>query len=352
MSAIGQTWSTPNLAFLTGYKTDVPVVVVGGGYDTCEDADSDPDAACSGTPKGAGVYVLNADTGAVIKSFPTLRSVAADVALVDANLDGKVDFAYAADTGGNIYRINFADTTTFAPLAPAAWTMTKVAYTNGGKRKFLFTPALLAFKKQIYIAIGSGDREHPTALSYPYTHSVLNRAYVYHDDLTTAAAYNLDSLSNITTTNTCTAAGLQSDSGSKGWLLDLNENGTGEQTVTSALITGGLVLFSTNRPIVAATCSNSLGEARGYALNLFNGSGGIGVTPACGGTRSSVFVGGGLPPSPVTGVVTVNGVVQNVVIGAANLDGSTSTSIGGQKLDPKIDPKRSRIYWHTSTDTK
>lgn len=356
MAGIGQTWSTPNLAFLPGYKTSVPVVIVGGGYDTCEDLDGDPDSACSATPKGAGVYVLDADTGAVIASFATLRSVAADIALADANLDGTVDFAYAADTGGNIYRINFSDPGTFAPLPPGSWTITKVAYTNGGKRKFLFTPALVAINNQVYMAIGTGDREHPTALSYPFTHPVLNRAYVYRDDLTitnSANAYNLDSLNNITATNTCTAAGVAPGSASKGWFLDLNANGVGEQVVTSALISGGIVFFSTNRPIPAAVCGNTLGEARGYALNLLNGSGAISASSGlCGGTRSAIFVGGGLAPSPVAGVVTVNGVTQHVVVGGADLGGGTSTSIGGQQLIPPITSKRSRLYWHMNTDTK
>lgn len=354
IKALGQTWSTPSLVFLPGYSSTVPVVVVGGGYDTCEDADS-ISPACS-SPKGAGVYVLDAFTGKVIKFFATTRSVAADVALIDANLDGVVDFAYVADTGGNIYRINFSNPATFAKLEQSAtkdeWSISTVAYTNGAGRKFLFPPALIAVKNQVYIAIGSGDREHPTAQSYPYTTPVLNRAYVYRDDLA-SGAYNLDNLTNNTdqSKNTCSATGLQT-SGNRGWLLDLNENGIGEQTVTSALISAGLVFFSTNRPTPAEICGTSLGEARGYALNLFNGSGGIGVNPVCGGTRSSVFVGGGLAPSPVTGVVTVNGVVQNVVIGVAKLDGSTSTPFGGQKLDPNINKTRKRIYWKTNTDSK
>src|SRR5262249_39228315 len=35
----------------------------------------------------------------------------------------------------------------------------------------------------------------------------------------------------------------------KGWFMDLIQNGAGEQTVTTPVIAGGLVFFSTNRPI-------------------------------------------------------------------------------------------------------
>lgn len=352
MSAIGQTWSTPNLVFLNGYSKTTPVVVVGGGYDTCEDADTASPSCTS--PKGAGVYVLDANDGTVVAFFATDRSVAGDVALVDINQDGTVDAAYVADTGGNLYRINFSDPSSFAPFLTGQWAITKVAYTSGASRKFLFAPAVLPYKNQVYVAIGSGDREHPTGLSYPYTTPVVNRAYVYLDDPTKSTLTNLDTMLNRSNaaTVTCTSSSVLPGGVDKGWYMDLTAYGTGEQTVTSAIITAGMVAFSTNRPIVnAASCSSALGEARGYWLNLLNGAGAIGVTGTCGGTRSSTFVGGGLPPSPVTGIVTVNGAAQNVVIGAAKRDGSASTAIGGQLLNPSISTKRSRIYWRTAGDT-
>jgi type IV pilus assembly protein PilY1 len=296
--------------------------------------------------------------------------VAADVSLVDANQDGKVDFAYAADTGGNIYRINFSNPATFANLPPTAsgslagWNIVTVAYTRDvtNPRKFLFAPTLAAVNKKVFIAIASGDREHPTDQSYPFTKPILNRGYVYRDDLA-SAAYDLDTTTdNITADNTCTASGLQVAS-RKSWFLNLAHPSNaslrrGEQAVTSALISAGVVFFSTNRPFnendkeFIAACGAGLGEARGYALNLFNGSGAIGVNPACGGERSGIFVGGGLAPSPVTGVVMVDGVVQNVVIGGIKLDGTTSTPFGGQKLNPSISKTRSRVYWKTNTDSK
>ena len=105
MSGIGQTWSTPVVVSnVLGYTG--PVVIMGGGYDTCEDANT-PTPTCT-SPNGAGVYVLDANTGAVINSFSTARSVAADVALIATTTAGVIDHAYAVDTGGNIYRIDFA----------------------------------------------------------------------------------------------------------------------------------------------------------------------------------------------------------------------------------------------------
>lgn len=357
MSGIGQTWSTPSPAFLAGYSGSAPVVIVGGGYDTCEDADS-ATSTCSG-PKGAVVYVLDAGSGTVVKSFSTDRSVASDVALVDVNLDGTVDAAYVADTGGNLYRIDFADpANNFAARGPLYWSITKIGHTQGRARKFLFAPAVLPYRGSVYVAIGSGDREHPLAASYPYTTPVVNRFYVYLDNPSRNDDVDLDGNRMLnysdSTQVSCQTAGVLPGAPKYGWYMDLTANGTGEQTVTSALIIGGMTTFSTNRPLPnSAACSTALGEARGYFVNLLNGSGSIGVAATCGGARSGIFVGGGLPPTPVAGTVTVNGKPKTVLVGAIQRGANTASSpLSGQEVRPPISSKRSRIYWRTPTDTR
>lgn len=355
MSAIGQTWSTPSVSFLKGYGSG-PVVIVGGGYDGCEDADS-ATPACSGK-KGGVIYILDAETGAVLRSFATDRAVAADVALVDLDNDGKPDYAYAADTGGSIYRLSFVDgPVTRVASAPADWGIRKVAYTSGGGRKFLFAPALLATQGKVYVAIGSGDREHPLQAQYPYA-NVVNRFYVYKDDLAAPAlslAKDMDAMVDYTVASTCTTTPVLPASTTTGWFMNLNQYGQGEQVVTSALIASGMVTFSTNRPIApsAGTCASSLGQARGYWVNLFNASGAIDVSGACGGGRSSVFVGGGLPPSPVmASSVPIGGNTVSVVIGAVQKGGTPaagiSVAISPQRIRPTNQPKRKRAYSYVS----
>jgi type IV pilus assembly protein PilY1 len=370
MSGIGQTWSAPAVAAsVVGYSG--PVVIVGGGYDTCEDANTATPSCAS--PNGAGVYVLDANTGAVIRSFSTIRSVAADVALIAMATAGVVDHAWAVDTGGNIYRLDF--------VGPSStnWVMNKVAYTTGAGRKFLLAPALAAVSGHVYVALGSGDREHPLQSQYPYS-AVVNRFYVYVDDLATTSATNLDDTTvmddftlgasgQLGTTTSCSTQGVLPSSSMKGWFINLNQYGQGEQTVTSPIIAAGAVAFSTNRPIPAAqgTCSTSLGQALGYWVDLFNASGAIGVPGAtCGGARASIFTGGGLPPSPVLANVVVAGQSMTVAIGAANLAGppggisvtssgvitpqSDPNSCTGctQQIKPAIVPARKKIYWKSS----
>jgi type IV pilus assembly protein PilY1 len=360
-TSMGQTWSIPAVAAkVLGYGS--PVIVVGGGYDACEDANS-PAPSCA-SPKGAGVFVLDAQTGAELAFLQTTRSVAADVALIAVTTPGVVDHAYAVDTGGNIYRIDFSLINFSTHVSTGA--INRIAYTNGAGRKFLFAPALLAAPgNQVYVALGSGDREHPLQGEYAYT-NVVNRFYVFKDNLASTSALNLDNTTKmndftaspsdpgpggLTNGTSCGTVGVLPTSTMSGWFVNLSQNGQGEQTVTSAIIAAGMVAFSTNRPVpqTTGTCSTLLGAAYGYWLNLFNASGGISATgQACGGVRDSPFVGGGLPPSPVIATVPVNGQLVTAVIGAAQLSGGVSCGICAQQVNPAIVPERKTIFWKSS----
>lgn len=423
-SGIGQTWSLPNVAFIKGYSCQAdalsctavlpanttsqeyrcvqsscptgqqlvqsrpvttgntgvwadnrPIIVVGGGYDACEDANNVITTECN-TAKGRGVYVLDAATGSVIRSFATLRSVPSDIQMIDMDFDGYPDYAYFGDMGGNLYRISFSsyDATAgkYTPLASTNWLINRIGYTNGAGRKFSNSPGIFGASGNVYIALGSGDREHPLQTDYPYTtfcatcnagNPAWNRFYVYRDCLSSAttsssitAGDNMDDATVMTnTTSNPGCDGPQTIasncSSNKGWFTDLN-NGAGEETVTAALITGGMATFSTNRPTPAASgsCTTALGEARGYFLNVFNGSGAVGVEGNCGGTKSGTFAGGGLPPSPVLGVVPINGVPTTVVLGAIQKSGGVSSPIAPQKATPTNLPARKRVYRYQKGD--
>ena len=66
--------------------------------------------------------------------------------------DGNLDYAYVVDTGGNIYRIDFLDTNGNPISDKANWKFRRIAYTNGGGRKFQFSPALLPALKYQAVA--------------------------------------------------------------------------------------------------------------------------------------------------------------------------------------------------------
>ena len=124
MTGIGQTWSTPVVAAsVLGYAG--PVVIMGGGYDTCEDANTASPTCTS--PQGAAVYVIDANNGTIVKTFSTTRSIVGDISLIAVATAGVVDHAYAAGTGGGIYRIDFASSV-------SNWVINKVASTTGSGR--------------------------------------------------------------------------------------------------------------------------------------------------------------------------------------------------------------------------
>jgi Tfp pilus tip-associated adhesin PilY1 len=285
-----------------------------------------------------------------VSSFTTGRSVVADVTLVDRNGDGYVDHAYAPDTGGNLYRIDFSHPLSLTTLASTSWTVTHMARTQGAGRKFLFGPAAVALKDRIYLALGSGDRERPLMSQYPYMEDVKNRFYLVMDRFADLGPIDLDgpTLADFSVNTGCNSSFGSSQSG---WYMDLAA-GRGEQTVTSALIFGGLVYFSTNRPIASTPgmCTANLGEARGYAINLLNASGAVGTQAICGGSRSNIFTGGGLPPSPVTALLPVNGKPVSVIFGGVHRSGGASSAIGAQQAKPPLSGKRTRMYWHTHGD--
>jgi len=355
-SQIGQTWSTPSAFFAAGYNGgNDPLVMFGGGYDSCEDYNATP-STCTSTSKGNRVFIVDANSGTIQATFTTDRPVAADPTFVDRDYDGKVDAAYIIDVEGSLYRIDFVNQSNFTSLDKSQWAITKIAQTTGSFRKFLFAPSALAALGQVYLAFGSGDRERPLITDYPYTTPVQNRFYMFVDKFTTTGTVvNLDggTMSDFTSTTDCSTL---VDSSKDGWFMGLTA-GRGEQVVTSSVIFGGTIFFSTNRPIASTpgTCSANLGEARGYAVNLLTASGVIGSGATCGGSRSGVFTGGGIPPSPVVGTVPVRQAdgtnkTISVLIGGIDLSTGGGSPISAQKPNVPIRPIRKRQYWYPSFD--
>lgn len=177
---IGQTWSAPKVVKASGYSSG-PLLVFGGGYDKCEDVDTnDPAKACSSSTKGNKVYVLDANQGTVLKTFTTNRAVSGEVTIV-TDATGLAKYAYAADLGGNVYRIDIKD------AAPGAWTMMTLASLGCDdavgctpNRKFMFGPDVVEDNGVYVLLLGSGDREKPLQY-YSNALSVANRFYMLVD---------------------------------------------------------------------------------------------------------------------------------------------------------------------------
>jgi type IV pilus assembly protein PilY1 len=348
MDGIGQTWSAPKVVKSTGYGAgNSPMLVFGGGYDKCEDVDTNSAVQACGTgTKGNRVYVLDAGTGAQLNSFVTDRAVVGEVTIVNDSL-GLARIAYAADLGGNVYRITIGDAT------PGSWSMTKIASlgcdtvsTCTPNRKFMFGPDVVQDNGVYVILLGSGDREKPLRY-YSAALSVTNRFYMLVDKPTDTAWLSSESdhcsstpvlchasLQAITTTATPTATDLASK---KGWYLAL---APGEQVVTASVTAYGITTFNTHTPTnpsVQQSCRADLGTANVYNVSYAN------AAPQDGNGRFQNVVGGGLAPSPVVGRVQLDdGSIRDVVIGARP---DSFLSPKGATPKSAFKQPKGRVYW-------
>jgi type IV pilus assembly protein PilY1 len=351
---IGQTWSAPKV-IRTAFAPTTPMLMVGGGYDSCED--NDPDTC--GTTKGNRVFLLNADTGAWITEFNTVRGVVGDVFVITDETTGLAKWAYFADLGGNVYRVSGADANTeILDTDPTLWTLTQIAALGcptaaacTPNRKFMMPLDIVEDLDGSYvILVGSGDREKPLE-GYTSAASVDNYFFKIVDRPT-----ETDWLSDELSSGNCTSAiicfnslfEIAFDDGDpdandlldhpKGLALGLRDN---EQVVTSAITVFGTSTFSTHVPHDASSsaCTSTLGTARVYNIDFTNAASKNGTL-----SRSEVIVGGGLPPSPVAGMVTLDdGTTMPFLIG-----GDPNSPLEGMEPIPSglaAQPK-SLTYWY------
>ena len=134
--------------------------------------------------------MINADTGAILQSFSTLRAVVGAITPVpDSN--GFMQYAYAADAGGNLYRLSGAsEGAAIGTTTPgtSAWNLTHIAAlgcddgttTCARNRKFLFGPDVVEVNGGYALLVGSGDREKPLGSgTYGASNAVSNNSVSY-----------------------------------------------------------------------------------------------------------------------------------------------------------------------------
>ena len=83
-------------------------------------------------------------------------------------------------------------------------------------------------------------------------------------------------------------------------------------------------------------CYSNLGIAKTYAMPLF-----------CVSPTGSELVGGGLPPSPVSGVVTIgSGASARRVVFVIGAPNPKKSAIEGSRVNRLIRAPRTRIFWY------
>lgn len=333
---LGQTWSRPRLTLLQSYKdasnVPIPVLVFGAGYDPAQDAEPP-----TGDTMGRGIFVVNALDGSKVfsassscpdntadcrKHTAMKYATPADIAFVDRDLDGFTDKFYWGDLGGNVWRADVAK------VDPAEWTVNRVAKLgcNVGEcpfgttpRKFFFPPSVLTVRPSgatgSYEALSmvSGDREHPLrdAANANSAFNVTDRFFMVKDLGTSVTDLTLNTVDvTASTTDLYDATYALWDGTRKGFFINFigagwNESTDqpdpartptkGEKAVNAPTAVNGQIFFATNQPKDKTnTCVANLGTARAYAINPFTGR-----------QIQNELAGGGLPPSAVSGLITI-----------------------------------------------
>ena len=361
---LGQTWSQPRVMRVRGYAN--PLVVMGAGYDPAEDSDPSPGV----DSMGRGIVAFDAVSGAVVWSaLPNCsgmsgtclavagltRAIPSDVTGLDRNGDGYIERLYVGDVGGNIWRADFETT---AGNAPANWTLNKLAALGGASntndaRKFFYAPDVISTATYDAITAGTGDREHPlysASTTQGTAYNVVNRLYMLKDTNILGMPASWTPITEaLLVNNTSTTA--KYDGTGSGFYITLTN--PGEKAVNAPLTVAGNTTIGTNTPAVpqAGMCYPNLGIARSYSFSFLTASG---QNPQ----RSIILDGGGFPPSPVFGMVSIGSgataTVVPVLLGGGNQTGAgggdATSALGAQKINIAGVGKRKRIYWYPESD--
>ena len=294
LPGLGQSWSTPVPTRIriqgAGQNSRSLVLVVGGGYDPSQDRRNG-----STDRQGNAIYIVDAldgrllwhasRSGADFEADDLRYSIPADVRVIDLDVDGFADRLYAADMGGQVWRLDV-----FNGRPPARLITGGVIAQLGGApddspdaaetRRFYYAPdvalAGLGTQRFIHIGIGSGHRAHPNSLA---TH---DRFFALRDHaiFESLSQSEYETMTPITGADLVDITGDPQQSvpfGSPGWRLDLNDGGwRGEKVLAQSRTFNNRIFFTTFTPAADAqgsidNCLPAPGTNRLYVVNLFNG---------------------------------------------------------------------------------
>ncbi|MES9904911.1 MAG: hypothetical protein ABW168_19825 [Sedimenticola sp.] len=310
---LGQTWSEPQLATIKVSGSDTKVLVFGGGYDTTQDS-----SYSRSDTVGRAIYVVNADTGALIWSISDGgtdlsitqmdSSIPANVKTLDVDEDGYLDRIYAVDVAGRMFRIDFSNTTTSTTIhgggmvaslydATCVEDAPVAGVARECHRRFYNSPDVAVMvgypvSPYVQIAVGSGFRPHPVTVT-----GIQDRFYVVFDTHVIGAVdtgdysseyhwleetniIDVTAIDQTTPTGDDTAYDVAESSAQAallasdvhGWFIDMDDT-LHEQVLSESVTIQGNIIFTTylRDDTQANACEPNLGQGRIYVLGAFNG---------------------------------------------------------------------------------
>ncbi len=299
---LGETWARMTVAKVKFNDEDKFVLFFTGGYDTNQDGNSTREDDTVGN----AIYMVDATTGALLWTAGRTgedlniaemkNSMPASVSAIDITGDGYINYLFAADTAGRVFRIDIDQGNTNASTFAHGGMIAQVGgNTEATNLRFYNKPNVALVKDKAYgdyltISIGSGHRAHPLL-----TTDVNNRFYVIKDHhpypygSTVTPTYQSKTEAS---TNTLSASGVNSQklynatdlmTGGKaayindmpaimnnggGWFVDMNANG--EKVLAESTTFSSAIIFTSFSPTTGTLLSNcgaDSGTARMYVLD-------------------------------------------------------------------------------------
>jgi type IV pilus assembly protein PilY1 len=281
---LGMSFSTPRVVKVKYDGTVIPALIFAGGYHGgwSGAARVGKDLDWGDSSEGNAVYVVNADTGALIwkavdgtsANTNTVHynaalddAIPSTVATLDSDGNGITDRVYVGDTGGALWRLDLPEGGS-ASHRRLNWKISKLAQfgsdTASGDRRFFHAPDLVKTRDSVGnyhgIIISSGNRANPRETS------VDNYVYLIKDRLTTTGAsvtQVVDETDGSTAndlvdiTDLCISgeeAGCAAADLSLGWKLSLESSG--EKGLAAPLTSDGIVFFTSYLPEGTSSSSN------------------------------------------------------------------------------------------------
>ncbi len=290
---LGQTWSRPTVTKIKIGASTRDVLIFGGGYDEDQDAKT----TRSADTVGNSVFIVDADTGALLwsasKTSATLElsdmqySIPARVSAVDRDTDGLTDHIYVVDMGGQIFRLDVHNGESGVDLITGGLLATLGGDTEPENRRFYYGADVaeisLAEEHYYAVAVGSGFRAHPLDAVIQDNFYMIKDTGVFNigEDgnftLPTTPYLETD-LYNATAHLLTTPDEDQREieaaafADKNGWFIEMGTGG--EKVLASPLILNYRLLFTTYLPATASNsaCAPPTGTSRAYLVDLVNGN--------------------------------------------------------------------------------
>ncbi len=277
--SLGQSWCKPEICEIKTTSGSEDVFLMGGGYDTNQDAAT----PASSDTEGRAVFTVKVTDGTVsslnvsANSYADMTHCIIGVSGFDTDSDGLVNVVYAGDLGGNMFAFEDNDHN-------GSWSHRKLfsaPVTDGKRKKIFYAPdgTNESFGEMIFF--GTGDRADPGETS------VVNRMYAVKNDWEASETFTTITESDLVdVTDDLIQMGTDEQkilassalATSKGWYIRLENSG--EKVVASPTVYAGVLYFTTYTPDPEGSgadpddpCGTTMarGTARLYAVDYLTG---------------------------------------------------------------------------------